>query len=307
MGDLILTDHNMKVVPQKTVYRAVDELISFTDLLLRWPFRSFYLVPFYAGLDTPEDPENYRLQMRLAHGIGLRRKTPDELEAAREKAKAEGKNRVVDDADIVVALWDCRKNWHRLDTLFPNADMIYFDLAEVEAVEKEHPECRIIDIAKRDAHPLFVTTPKNIREVGALTLYHWEIIGGIRGEWFSFRDEGIDTSATWQMDDVVHLPKGEALRRLPRDRTWPDLPTKRPNTPKYKRNNDLAEPKRRIEELRRLGIREKRKLADIIFMLFPNLTQSEIGTLLPGSEDTILSYKTARDRGRELLGKKKRK
>lgn len=307
MGELVLTDNNMIVVPQKTVYRSVDELISFADLLLRWPFRSFYQVSLYAGLDTPEDPDSYRLKMRLAHGIGLRRKTPAELEDARAEAKAEGKGRVVDDSDIVVALWDCRKHWHRLDTLFPNADMIYFDLAEVEAVEREHPECRIIDIARRDVHPLFVTTPKNIREVAALTLYHWEIIGGIRDERFYYRDDGINPDLIWQMDDTIHFPKEKILRQLPRDRTWPDLPTVKPKTQKYKRNNDLDEPKRRLEELRRLGIREKRKLAEIIFMLFPNLTQAEIGTLIPGSEGTIVGYKTARDRGRELLGKKKRK
>lgn len=312
MGNLIITDHNLRVVPQKTIYRTVDELISFTDLLLRWPFRSFYLVSQYAGLETPENPGDYALQMRLAHGIGLRRKTPAELADAQEKAKAEAKEkgkeqavRVVDETDIVVALWNCTKNWHRLDTVFTNADMLYFDLAEVEAVEVEHPECRIIDIAQRDVHPLFVATPKNIREVAALTLYHWEIICGIKGERFYYRDDGLYPGETWGISDTIHFPE-EALRKLPRDRTWPDLPTIRPKAPKYKRTNDLSEPKRRLEELRCLGIREKKKLAEIIFMLFPSLTQAEIGGLIPGSENSIVSYKTARDRGRELLGKKKK-
>lgn len=306
MGDLILNDRNHHEVKAKTVYRTVDELISFADLLLRWPFRSFYLVSFYAGLDTPEKPFEYYLHMRLAHGIGLRRKTPAELEEARQKAAQEGKNRIVDEADIVVALWDCVRNWHRLDTVFANADMLYFDLAEVEAVEREHPDCRVIDIAQRDIHPLFVTTPKNIREVGALTLYHWECIGGIRDEWYYYQDDVLYPKKQWKVDEGIHFPD-EAYRKLPKERTWPDLPTVRPKAHKYKRNNELSEPARRLEELRRLGIREKRKLADIIFMLFPNLTQAEIGTLIPGSERAIVGYETARDRGRELLGKKKRK
>lgn len=303
MGDLIINDHNLRVAPPPTIYRTIDELISFADLLLRWPFRSFYLVSFYAGLDTPENPFNYYLHMRLAHTIGLRRKIPAELEEARQKAAREGKGRIVDETDIVVGLWDCIRDSMRPDTLFDNADFIYFDLAEVETVEREHPDCRIIDLALRDAHPLFVTTPKNIREVGALTVYHWACIGGIRDERYYYRDDVNFPDKLWQMDDCIHLP-GEAIRLLPKERTWPDLPTIRPKAPSYKRKNDLSEPKRRIQELRRLGIREKRKLAEIIFMLFPNLTKAEIGNLLPGSEYTKTSYETDRDRGRSLLKKK---
>ena len=306
MGDLIINDPNLQIIERKTVYRTVDELISFADLLLRWPFRSFYLISFYAGLETPETPQNYYLHMRLAHGIGLRRKTPAELEEARQKAKRENKDKVVDDTDIVVALWDCLKYLYRFELVFANADMLYFDLAEVEAVEREHPECRVIDVAQRDVHPLFVTTPKNIRDVAALTLYHWGIIGGIRDKSYYYVDEELYPKQEWKMVDEIHFPE-EAYRRLPKERIWPDLPTIRPKNPKYKRKNDLSEPMRRLAELRRLGIREKRKLAEIIFMLFPNLTQAEIGTLIPGSEGTIVSCKTPRDRGRELLGKRKRK
>ena len=82
MGDLIITGHNLQVISQNTIYRTVDELISFIDLLMRWPLRSFYLISQYAGLETPETPGDYALQMRLAHSIGLRRKTPSELAEA---------------------------------------------------------------------------------------------------------------------------------------------------------------------------------------------------------------------------------
>ncbi|MDR2980837.1 MAG: hypothetical protein LBV12_01170 [Puniceicoccales bacterium] len=306
MGDLIINDHNLRAIPPKTIYRSIDELISFADLLLRWPFRSFYLVSFYAGLDTPENPFNYYLHMRLAHTIGLRRKIPAELEAARQEAEQEKKSRIVDETDIVVGLWDCIKDSMRLDTIFANADFLYFDLAEVEAVEREHPDCRIIDLAQRGTNPLFVTTPKNIREVGALTLYHWARIGGIRDERFYYRDDVLSPDKHWQMDDDIHFPE-KAFRVLPKERIWPDLPTVMPKISAYKRTNDLSEPKRRIQELRRLGIREQRKLAGIIFMLFPNLTKAEIGSLLPGSEGTKTSYETDRDRGRSLLGKKVKK
>lgn len=139
-----------------------------------------------------------------------------------------------------------------------------------------------------------------------MTLYHWECIGGIRDEWFYYRDDVLSPDKQWKMEDAIHFPD-EAYRKLSKERTWPDLPTVKPKANNYKHNNDLSEPARRLEELRRLGIREKRKLADIIFMLFPNLTQVEIGKLVPGSEGAIVSYKTARDRGRELLGKKKKK
>ena len=302
MGKLIITDHNLQVIPQETVYRPIDELTSFADLLLRWPFRSFYLVSQYAGLETPENPGDYALQMRLAHSIGLRRKIPAELMEARAKAEAKKSGGIVEETDIVVALWNCTKNWHRLDTVFTNADMLYFDLAQVEAVEKEYPECRIIDLAKRTEHPLNVTTRKNIREVAALALYHWEIIGGIKGERFYYRDDALYPGETWGVSDTIHFPEA-ALRKLPRDRTWPDLPTIRPEKRNYKRNNELSEPKRRLEELRRLGIWEKYKLAEIILMVFPELTRAEIAELIPGSENTITSYNSKRSRGRDLLKK----
>lgn len=135
MGDLIITDHNLQVIPQGTVYRAIGELISFADLMLRWPFRSFYLISFYAGLEMPEVTNDYYLHMRMARSIGLRRKTPAEFAEAKQKAKdAKANPQEVDDTDIVIALSDCLKHLYRLDTLFANADMLYFDLAEVEAV-----------------------------------------------------------------------------------------------------------------------------------------------------------------------------
>lgn len=296
MGDLVFMEGDYNIDNYTPVYRTVGELISFADLLLRWPFKSFYRVSFFAGLETPETPGDYRLPMRLARSIGLRHETIQDPES--------GKN--VEKTTLIIILSDCLKYMYTYDFLMHNADMLYFDRKEVEAIEAEHPECRIVDISQRNRNPLFYTTSRNIRTVGALTLYHWVVIGGIKGEWFSYRDESKYPNEDWKMGDTLHFP-GKEIPKLFKERTWPDLPTELPEGNNYKRNNDLSIMDPVIAELDALGIREVGKIAKIVYSFYPQLTAHDIGSKFPVNPDAGLDPKSVRDRGRTLLGKKKRK
>ena len=289
MGDLVFEESDYNATHFTPVYRTVGELVSFADLLLRWPFKSFYRVSFFAGLETPETPGDQYLHLRLARSIGLRY----------EDAKNPDKT------TLIIVLSDCQKYLYRYDFLLRHADMLYFDRKEVEAIEAEHPECRIVDISQRNRNPLFYTTPRNIRTVGALTLYHWEAIGGIKNERFSYRDEDKYSDEHWEMSDTLHFP-GKEYPMLFKERTWPDLPTEMPEGTNYKRNNDLKAIEPVIAELGALGIREAGKMAKIVYSFYPQLTAYDIGTLFPVNPKATLDKQSVRDRGRTLLGKKKR-
>lgn len=289
MGNLVFIDGDYIKDNFTPVYRAVGELVCFADLLLRWPFQSFYRVSFFAGLEMPETPGDYQLHMRLARSIGLRYEDPENPKKT----------------TLIIVLSDCAKYLYTYDFLLANADMLYFDRAQVEAIEAEHPECRIVDVSQRNRNPLFYTTPRNIRTVSALTLYHWDAIGGIKGEWFKYRDES-KYPEQWGMEDTLHFP-GKELPKLPKEKVWPDLPTELPEGSNYKRNNDLGSTQPLIEELRALGIRDAQKMAKIVYSFYPELTAFDIGTLFPVNPKATLDKQSIRDRGRTLLGKKVRK
>ncbi len=201
---------------------------------------------FFAGLETPETSGDQYLHLRLARSIGLRYE--------------DAKN--TDKTTLNIILSDCQKYLYRSDFLLRHADMLYFERKEVEAIEAEHPECRIVN-----RNPLFYTTSRNIRTVGALTLYHWEAIGGIKNERFAYKDDEKYPGEQWEMSDTLHFP-GKECPMLLKARTWPDLPTEMP--------------------------------------FYPQLTAYEIGTLFPVNPKATLDKQSIRDRGRTLLGKKKR-
>lgn len=289
MGNLVFAEGDYNKSNFTPVYRTVGELISFADLLLRWPFKSFYRVSFFAGLETPETPGDYQLHMRLARSIGLRYEDAENT----------------DKTTLIVVLSDCMKYMFTYGFLLHNADMLYFDRKEVEAIEAEHPECRIVDISQRNRNPLFYTTSRNLRTVGALTLYHWEAVGGIKNEWFKYRDDEKYPDDQWEMGDTLHFP-GKELPKLFKERTWPDLPAEMPEGNNYKRNNDLNAIQPLIAELGTLGIREAEKMAKIVYSFYPQLTAHDVGTLFPVNPKAALDKQSIRDRGRTLLGKKKR-
>ena len=244
---------------------------------------------FFAGLETPETSGDQYLHLRLARSIGLRYE--------------DAKN--TDKTTLNIILSDCQKYLYRSDFLLRHADMLYFERKEVEAIEAEHPECRIVDISQRNRNPLFYTTSRNIRTVGALTLYHWEAIGGIKNERFAYKDDEKYPGEQWEMSDTLHFP-GKECPMLLKARTWPDLPTEMPEGTNYKRNNDLKAIEPVIAELGALGIREAGKMAKIVYSFYPQLTAYEIGTLFPVNPKATLDKQSIRDRGRTLLGKKKR-
>ena len=97
---------------------------------------------------------------------------------------------------------------------------------------------------------------------------------------------------------IPHLPT------ISRENVWPNVHVDMPEKLERKRNNDLADIAPKIAVLKRMGIREPKKLAKIIYSLHPFLSHGEIGALFPANPKSVRNKATDRDRGRVLLGLK---
>ncbi len=120
---------------------------------------------------------------------------------------------------------------------------------------------------------------------------------GIDAQW----EKAKELSASRNVNPIALLPV------LPMERIWPDVPVTLPENPKKSRNAALKDIWPKLEVLKRLGVRDKKKLAKIIYGLHPYLSDMEIGALLPARHGIQTSNETKRQWGRELLGKKVRR
>ncbi|MDR1535207.1 MAG: hypothetical protein LBU64_08950 [Planctomycetota bacterium] len=158
MGLIFFKSHD-EFAPMDFVYHTPGKLIGFADLLLRRPGMSFYPVPFFAVLRTVGEVPGFYPHLLEAYSIGF-----SQVLDAKRKTTAES---------LMIYLRCQYPQWFRLryEHPFDAFDMLYFLREEVEAIEKSHPECRIVNPVHSGQDPLAVTTRKNISKVAAKTLY----------------------------------------------------------------------------------------------------------------------------------------
>ena len=300
-----LAENRFMGIRHHHVMRSPEELVSFRDLLMRWSHNSFYIVSYCAGLLNPEEDEHgkhsYALRLRVAKRIAAKTAALK----VDEKAKDVIKNR----REMVVTLADCKQD-STLKTLplFCNHfNLLYFDIVEVEAMEKRFPEILLTDPAIQNADPLYTTTPENIALVAPLSLYYWHCITGSFDNSVDYIDNSEQNSqgkTAWKLNAGIHLPgrQWEKCMQLPAESLSPTLPHELPAKYKRSRSNEIQEYHTLISQLERLGIDEVKNRARIVYSLFPQLNHSEIGRLFPASPHTKTSKQTDRDRGRWLLG-----
>jgi len=272
-------------------YHRPDELICFYDLLFRWPTVSFYTIPFFTVSRMKDDVRGFYLHLFKADSIVFQ-KAPSTRQTDAESMR------------IKLAWVPPSYFGSHYTLLYEEFDLLYFLRVEVEEIEQAYPECLVTDAALREQDRLYETSTKNIRKVGALTLYRMAICDKEPAEDpNSFRDglRNPDSPAFWQKQDApapVYYP--DILRNL----LGADIVMPMPERAKKKRNNNLEDYKPVIKALRDMGIRVDKKCAKIIYSLYPHLTQEDIGALFPARSNTKRSSATDRDRGRVLLGLK---
>ena len=294
------------------VMRGPEELISFRQLLLRWRHNSFYIVSYCAGLLDPEKDangkHNYAMRLRIAKRIAVKT-TP-----LNSEDKDAPKNR----REMVVTLANCKQD-RSLKTfpLFCNRfNLLYFDIAEVEAMERRFPEILLTDPIIQGQDPLYTTTEETIDRVAPLALYYWHCINGNLGNAVDYIDncQGIPDylaekrgltakKVAWKLNDGIHFPHWRLKKymRLSAEILSPTLPFEMPEKFKRSRKNELREFKSLVAQLEGMGIDDIKNRAKIIASLYPQLSHSEIGELFPASPHAIIGKQAARDRGRGLL------
>lgn len=276
------------------IYHRPAELISFADLLLRWPSLGFFTIPFFTILRKKNDIYGFYLHVYEAKSIGIQ-KSP----AAPKQSDAEA-------LMIQLALHPPYTFRLRYEHLFLNFDILYFLRSEVEALEQAHPECTITNDALSKRNPLYETTRKNIRHVAALTLNRMASSANTAEEYrTTFTDGFIDPEHhQWWSDTFEEQTSSPMIfsDELPKEYLWGTLPAPLPKERKHGKNNDLNPIREVIKTLRSMGIREEKKSAKIIYHLYPRLTQEEIGSLYPAKSGKERTSKSDRDRGRVLLG-----
>ena len=322
------------------VYHRPDELIGFADLLLRWPSLAFFKVPFFTIMRRVGDDFGFYLHLYEAKSIAFSDILPEGVsetatEAPFEKdgsQKPRRKNAAPRQKTAAELEADRMHIYLRFQTpfyfrnrfkhLYDNFGKLYFLRSEVEAIEKAHLECRITSplTAGKDSpySGLYITTEKNIAEVAYHTLIRMAFCESLPVQYpGTFRDGLLspDTAGWWvksteplyQEDDTDTngIIRISPLPVLPDDSIWPDIPVILPEKTKKKRTVDLRTIWPKVAVLKRLGIRDNKKLAKIIFFLHPFLNDEYIGTLFPAKPGTDTVSGTKRQWGRELLGKKR--
>ncbi|MCD8139035.1 MAG: hypothetical protein LUE17_04515 [Planctomycetaceae bacterium] len=273
---------------------APSQLISFTDLLLRWNVLSHYTIPFFTVLRMRDGVPGYYLHFLEAISIGFQC-DPDKPKQT--------------DAEAIMIQCRIHPPYNlriRYEYLYEKFDMLYFLREEVEAIEKEYREIRIENQRLIKENPLNKTTRKNLRQVASLTLRNIMTVDGLPEESnHSFRDRYMATGHHWwsgeREKDSFPL---DDLDDLPEELIGANLPAPFPKTRKHKKNNDLKPIEEVIAVLKQMGIRQQKKSAKIIYHLYPNLTQEEIGKLYPGRLEESRTKNSDRDRARVLLGLK---
>lgn len=269
-------------------YHKPDELISFYDLLFRWPTVSFFTIPFFMVSRLKDGVAGFFLHLFKADSIVFQRspsKDTNDAEAMRIK--------------LAWVPPSCFNSHYQL--LYEEFDLLYFRRAEVEEIEQAYPECLITDASLREKDRMYETSTKNIRKVAALTLYRMAICDSKPVEEANSFREGLhnpDSPVFWRKQDT---PAPTYFPDILRDLLGADIVMPMPERAKKKRSNKLEDYKPVIKALRSMGVRVDRKCAKIIYSLYPHLTQEEIGKLFPAKAGTKRSNASDRDRGRVLL------
>lgn len=320
------------------VYHRPDELIGFADLLLRWPSLSFYKVPFFTVMRRVGEDFGFYLHLYEAQSIAFSdvmpegvpettREAPYEEDGTQKPRRKNAKPRQKTAAELEADRMYVHLRFqtplyflNRFIHLYDNFCRLYFLRSEVEAIEKAHPECRITSTltAKEDSHyhGLYKTTEKNIADVAHQTLIRMASVSLPVQHPTSFRDGLLhpDTGGWWNRKggrandgddiDAENIPRVSLLPVLSEKNIWPDIPVELPEKPKKSRKTSLKDIWPKVAVLKRLGIREKEKLAKILLGLHPFLSDTEIGFLVYPKPGGITNNDTARDYGRKALGKR---
>ncbi len=316
-------------------YHRPDELISFSELLLRWSSLSFFKIPFFTVMRRVGEDFGFYMRLFEAYSIAFSDTLPGGVSETtreseymedgtqkthRKNARPRQKTEAELEADRMYVYLRLQSPFTfrlRYEHLYENFGRLYFLRSEVEGIEKAYPECRITDMRFENpssgAHSsLYKTTEKNIADVGGLTLYRMASCPDLPKQHPGTFRTGLlcpETGAWWGCGDGEDRAETSfPIPYLPTILTpnlWPDIPVAMPESPKKSRGTKLKNIWPKIAVLKRLGVREQEKMAKIIYALHPFLTDEEIGRLLPAKPGTKTSKETDRDRGRILLGKKK--
>jgi len=309
-----LADNRFMGIRHHHVMRDPDELISFRNLLMRWHHNSFYIVSYCAGLVDPEKDEDgkykHSLRLRVAKRIAAKTIPIDVDETDKDAIK----NR----REMVVTLANCKqdKSLKTFPLFCKMFNLLYFDVAEVEAMERRFPEILLTDPRIQNQDPLYTTTEENIDRIAPLALYYWHCIHGSFDGAVDYIDETLDAmdlwritkdrksrNTGWKLNDGIHFPgrRWKKYLQLPAENLSPTLPFEMPKKFKRSRNNDIREYEPFAKQLENLGIDNEKNRAKIVACLFPQLNHGEIGRLFPASAKAKRSKETDRDHGRWLL------
>lgn len=272
-------------------YQKPDELISFYDLLFRWPTVSYFTIPYFAVSRIKDGVTGFYLHLYKADSIVFQ-KAPDAKQTDAESMR------------IKLAWVPPSAFGSHYTLLYEEFDLLYFLRSEVEEIEQAHPECLVTDAAVREEDYLYETTIKNVRNVASMALYRMAICDLEPVEEPNSFMEGLrtpDFPAFWHKQDA---PAQTYFSEIFPDLLGADIVMPTPERAKKKRDNKLEDYKPVIKALRTMGVRVDKKCAKIIYSLYPNLTQEEIGKLFPAKSGTKRSNATDRERGRVLLGLK---
>lgn len=272
-------------------YHKPDELISFYDLLFRWPTVSFFTIPYFVVSRIKDGVPGFYLHLYKADSVVFQKK----LSAKQTDAES---------MRIKLAWVPPSYFGSHYTLLYEEFDLLYFLRAEVEEIERANPECLVTDADVRKQDYLYETSTRNIRKVAALTLYRMAICDTEPVEEpHSFRDglRNPDFPAFWQKQNA---PAQTYYPDIYQDLLGADIVMPLPERAKKKRDNKLEDYKPVIKVLRNMGVRVDKKCAKILYSLYPHLTQEEIGKLFPAKSGTKRSNATDRERGRVLLGLK---
>ena len=275
-------------------YYKPEELISFHDLLYRWPMCSYYTIPFFTVLRRKAEEIGFYLHLFRAESIAFR--------------KSPGIKQTDAETLIIKVAW-LPPFYFRIhyEDLYADFDLLYFRLSQVEEIERAYPECLITDPEIIAKDWMNETSKRNIRKVAALSVWRMAACDLLPVEKPNTFIEGYrnpDHSAFWtgtREDESFRIPYFPDILR---DKLGADIPVTIPERAKKKRSNNLEDIKPVIKTLRNMGVRVDKKCAKIIYSLYPHLTQEEIGALFPAKSNTKRSNATDRDRGRVLLGLK---
>ena len=238
-------------------FHRPGELISFYDLLLRWPTVSFFTIPFFTVLRKKSDLFGFYLHVFKAEGIVFQR-SPSARQSDAEAMR------------IKLAWQPPFYFGIHYEDLFRDFDLLYFLRAEVEEIEQAYPECLITDAELQAKDYLYETSAKNIRKVAALTLWRMAICDKLPVEEPHSFKSGFrtpDSPDFWRKADAL-LPE-RCFLDIFRESIGANLPVTIPERANKKRDNRLDDYKPVIKVLRDMGVRVDKKCAKIVYSLYP--------------------------------------